>query len=293
MKNLLLCTAIAGIVLCSCNNPRYINSPSAYNASFFRQQGDMKFSASASINPSTFNRDFTPDNDDVDNSVGFDGHAGFALSDHFLIELGGMYRTETDHFNDDDLSISSTATRIHYKRSLFHAGLGYYTPMGATGKNYFNLVVDGGLGKIRSTDDADPYSAVRHRNFSANLFKLSLNPAFNFFFNDDFRMSFAPRFALLRLDQINTNYTLNEEQILGYNTAQNGFMPIFEPSLHLQAGPRNANWLKFDFGFNFATNPLVSNNTDSGTPVVTESYDLYSRGFLLTFGLSFYPFEKR
>lgn len=293
MKNHILCIVTAIIVLCSCSNPRYINSPSAYNASFFRQQGDMKFSASASINPSTFNRDFTSDNDDVDNSVGFDGQAGFALSDHFLIELGGMYRHETDHFNDDDITNTSTATRINYKRSLFHAGLGYYTPMGATGKNYFNLVVNGGLGKISSTDDADPYSAARHRTYSANLFKLSLNPAFNFFFNDAFRMSFAPRFALLRLDQINTNYTLNEEKILGYNTAQNGFMPIFEPSLHLQAGPRSAKWLKFDLGFNFATNPLVNNNTNSGTPVVTESYDLYSRGFLLTFGLSFYPFEKR
>lgn len=288
---------IYGIVIVlifgSCANPRYINSPSAYNPSFFRQKGDMKFSASASINPSTFNRNFTTADDDVDNSFGLDGQAGFAVSNHFLIELGGMYRNETDYFSDDDLSSANNASRVDYKRSMFNVGLGYYTPMSASGKNYFNIVLDGAIGKMSSTDNADPYDAARHRTYDANLFKLSLKPAFNFFFNDAFRMSFAPRFALLKLDNISTNYTAAEEQTLGYNTARDKFLPLFEPSLNLQAGPRNANWLKFDFGFNFATNPLVGKNNNDGAPVVLESYDLYSRGFQLTFGLSFYPFEGR
>lgn len=251
----------------------------------------MKFSGAVSVNPSTFNQDFTSEDDDVDNSIGFDGQAGFALSNHFLIEVGGLYRNETDYFSDDDLGITTSGSKIGYKRSMFNLGLGYYTAMGLGGKNYFNLVLDGGIGKMSSTDDSDPYTTARHKTYEANLLKLSLKPSFNFFFNDVFKMSFAPRFALLKLNNITTTYSTTEEETLGYYTARDKFLPMFEPSLHLQTGPRSANWLKFDLGFNFATNPLTGGNDDT-SPVV-ESYDLYSRRFLLTFGLSFYPFERR
>lgn len=253
----------------------------------------MKISGSFSLHPSGLNRDYTAETNDVDNSLGLDGQVGFALSDHFLMELSAMHRNEADHFNDDDLGSSDNGSLVKYRRSLFSLGLGYYTPMSASGKNYFNIVVDGGIGRMLSYDNSNPYNFSRFRVYEARLLKLSLKPAFNFFFNDAFRMSFAPRFALLKLNNIGTTYTLTEEQTLGYHTARDKFLPMFEPSLHLQAGPPRAKWLKFDVGFNFATNPLVSNNTDKGTPVVTESYDLYSRGFLMTFGLSFYPFERR
>lgn len=291
MKSLIYYSVIAAVTFCSCSNPRYINSPSAYNPSFFRQKGDMKFSGSVSVNPSTFNRDFSSTDNDEDNSIGFDGQAGFALSDHFLIEFGGMYRQETDYFSDDDLSTTSLASRVDYKRSLFNVGLGFYAPMGRLGSNYFNMVFDGAIGKMTSTDDADPYSALRHRKYDADLLKLSLKPAFNFFFSDAFRMSVAPRFAVLKLNNISTTYTTVEEQTLGYHTAHDEFLPLFEPSLHLQVGPQSAKWVKFDFGFNFATNPLKTSSDE--TPIVSETYDLYSRGFLFTFGLSFYPFEVR
>lgn len=292
MKNFILLFSIAAIALCSCTNPRYINSPSAYNASFFRQQGDMKFSAAASVNPSTFNKDFTSNNDDVDNTFGLDGQAGFAVSDHFLIEVGGLYRNEVDHFSDDDLTSNDVAMKVGYKRSMFNLGLGYYTPMGRSGRNYFNLILDGAYGKVTSYDDADPYSDARHRTYEANPFKLTLKPEFNFFPSEVFRMSFAPRFSMLKMTNIKTTYSPNEQQTLGYDGAKENLMTFFEPSIHLQAGPRNANWLKFDFGFNFATNPLTGTTVDNGLPIVGETYDLHSRSFLLTFGLSFYPFKK-
>ena len=292
MRNLIVLASVVAIAFCSCSNPRYINSPSAYNASFFRQRGDMKFSASASVNPSTFDKNFSAEDDDVDNTFGFDGQAGFALSDHFLIEVGGMHRTETDHFSDDDLTTNDVAMKVGYKRSMFNLGLGYYTPMGRSGKNYFNLILEGAVGKVTSNDDSDPYSDTRHRTYEANPFKLTLKPGFNFFANEVFRMSVAPRFSMLKLNNIKTNYSATEEETLGYNRARSNVMTFFEPAIHLQAGPRNADWLKFDLGFNFSTNPLTGDNNNGGPPLVTESYDLYSRSFLLTFGLSFYPFKR-
>lgn len=290
MKGLNYCFVIAAIAFFSCTNPRYINSPSAYNASFFREKGDMKFSGSASVNPSGFNRNFTDAKDDVDNGFGVDGQAAFALTDHFLLQVGGLYRSEWDHFADDDIGAANNPANVSYKRSLFNVGAGYYTRMGQS-NNYFNLVLDGAFGKMASVDESDPTSLRPARNWDANLFKISLQPSLNFFFNDVFRMSFAPRFALLKFNNITTNYSSEEIQKLGYNKANDKMLPLFEPSLHLQAGPRSADWLKFDLGFNFATNPLVSGGNNVA-PVV-EGYDLYSRQFLLTFGVSIYPARKK
>jgi hypothetical protein len=175
---------------------------------------------------------------------------------------------------------------------MFTAGLGYYTAMGRRNRNYFNLIAEAGIGKFSSTDDASPYITTRHRSYDANLLKLSFKPAFNFFFNEVFRMSVAPRFSFLKVDKNTTTYSAEEETLLGYSSAKNKFLPLIEPSIQLQFGPKSADWLKFDLGFNFSTNPLKG-ESDNETTIVVQSYDLYSRDFLFTFGISVYPHQKK
>lgn len=278
-------------LLNSCTNPRYINSPSVHNAAFLKQQGDFKFSVAGAGNPAKIfkNIDDDPNDETLDHSYGFDGQAAVALTNHFMITASGTYRNERDKYSNDDLSILN-ATKVSYNRRMFDIGAGFYTPMGRSEKVYFNGVIGVGLGNMSSSDDAHPYDVSRHRTYDANVVKYFLHPSFNFFFSDYMRMSVAPRFSILKLHNIHTTYSNDEEITLGYIHARNHTFGLFEPAILLQAGFRNNDWLKLDMGFNFSSDPFTSKNNDYPS---IDTYRVESRNFLFSIGLSFYPMGKR
>ncbi len=303
MKNYILRLAIAVnivlmVLLTACSNPRYINSPSVHNAAFLRQQGDFKVSAAGAGNPAKiFSSIDNEDNDEsLGHSAGFDGQVAVAVTNHFMLTASGTYRDEKDHFNDDDLSNIDRKTDVRYNRHQFELGAGFFTPMGRSEKVYFNGVVGVGVGKMSSTDAVNPADATRLRRYEANTLKYFFHPSFNFFFNDYVRMSVAPRFSLLQLNNVKTSYTESEEITLGYRDAREHSFGVFEPSILLQTGFKNNDWLKLDFGFNFSTDPFTtskSDNSEYGVPAETRTYNVQSRNFLLSVGLSVYPGRKK
>ncbi|MFT3902434.1 MAG: hypothetical protein QM727_04640 [Niabella sp.] len=287
MKYLYLLSAIAIVAICSCNNPRYISSPSVANAAFFRQQGDFKFSASASGNPFSVLND-EDDDDDANNYHGFDVQGAVALSNHFLIQAGGMYRSETDRFDTDDLLSENTRSKVGYTRSMFDVGAGFYVPMSASGRVYLNGVVGVGFGKSSSTDRG--YPTARTIEWKADVIKYYLQPSFNMFFNDYVRMSVVPRVSILDHQNIESGYTEEQEIRLGYDKVRRKNLTLFEPSILLQTGFRNNRWLKLDFGLHFSSDPLkVRASNYNAAPIVTDVDKLNARNFAASIGLSFYP----
>ncbi|SDC81904.1 hypothetical protein [Niabella drilacis] len=279
---------------CSSTNPRYIHNPAVYNASFFRQQGDLKLSGAFAANPNNLFSDMDPDSsskDKMDKNLGFDVQAAVAVTDHFMIQVAGMRRFEKDRFNDDDLLDANGSSKINYTRSMIDVGAGFYTAMGASQKVYFNGIFGAGFGSSKSTDKGSP--TERNRYYDYNFVKYHITPSFNFFFSDNARLSVAPQFSLMTNSNIKTNYTEDEQARVGYNTLPNKSKVFFEPSLLFQAGFPNVSWMKFDVGMNFATNPLSSKSNEDAPPTVYENRDLRSRKFLLSLGLSFYPFEGK
>jgi hypothetical protein len=64
----------------------------------------------------------------------------------------------------------------------------------------------------------------------------------------------------------------------------------------LQTGFKNNDWLKLDFGLNFSTDPFTtskSDNSEYGVPAETKTYNVQSRNFLLSVGLSVYPGRRK
>ncbi|GAB3414731.1 hypothetical protein [Niabella aquatica] len=279
----------------ACTNPRYINSPSVHNAAFLRQQGDFKFSAAGAANPvAMLNKvDDASDNETLDHSYGFDGQAAVAVTNHFMLTASAMVRNEKDKYNEDDLSNADGNTLVSYKRSMIDIGAGFYSAMGAGKKAYFNGVAGVGFGKMSSADNAAPYNVERHRHYEANTVKYFFHPSFNFFFNDYLRMSVAPRFSLLKLNNIKTSYSEDEELKLGYYYARSKTFGLFEPAVLLQAGFKNNDWLKLDMGFNFSSDPFTSGTPDKYGNRNVDHYNVQSRNFLFSLGLSFYPQIKK
>jgi hypothetical protein len=141
---------------------------------------------------------------------------------------------------------------------------------------------------MTSTDNAEPANEIRRRSFKAGVIKYSLTPALNFFFNDYIRMSVAPKFSLLKIHNVRSTYTTEEEAIIGYDDARRYTFGIFEPSVLLQTGFKNNKWLKLDFAFNFAAAPFTTRslNTDD-YPIVDDSYNVESRIFFFLSGSLF------
>ncbi|MBO9617942.1 MAG: hypothetical protein J7539_02810 [Niabella sp.] len=282
-----------GLDACSGTNPRYISNPSMYNAAFFRQKGDLKVSGAFVANPNnllTSVRLDTATKDEANKNMGFDGQIAYAVTDHFLIQGGGMYRSEKDIFNHDDIAPNS-GSQINYKRSQFDIGAGYYTAMGTSRKVFFNGVLSAGFGHSTSADIGTPNE--RRRYFDFNFVKYQLTPSVNFFFTENARLSLAPRFSLLTANNFNTNYTAAEQEQLNYNTMGKGRL-LFEPGMLFQGGAPGLPWLKFEVGAHFSSNPLTAVSESNGTTGFSDSdRRLRSRRFLLSLGLSFYPFEGR
>lgn len=292
MKNCTFSLLAIVIIICSCSNPRYIHSPSVHNAAFLRQQGDFKFTVAGAVNPETVFEDAS-DTGGGEESYGFDGQAAVAVTDHFFIAGGGYIRREEDRYGEDDLEIVSTGTRVGYKRSMFDIGAGLYTPMGQSDRVYFNGLLGVGFGKMEIDDVASAGDALRARKFDANFTKFNIHPSFNFFFNDYLRMSVAPKFSIMKLNKIESTYSALEEQSLGYDEARENTFGLFEPAILLQTGFRGAEWLKLDFGFNFSSDPFTTNNDDGGPTPESDTYNVKSRNFLFSLGLSFYPQARR
>lgn len=298
-KNNLIATTCYGALLMAalgaCTNPRYIHSPSVHNAAFLRQQGDFKLTVAGAGNPGKIFSSATNEDESLDHSAGFDGQAAVALSDHFMLTASGMYRGEKDKYNDDDLRNTDQHALVRYDRHAFDIGAGFFTPMGQSRRVYFNGVLGVGFGKMSSRDVVDPVDPDRSRHYEANTLKYFIHPAFNLFFNDYLRMSVAPRFSLLKLNNIQTNYTIEEERILGYDDARRNTFGLFEPAILLQAGFKNNDWLKLDMGFNFSTDPFTtkSNGSDDVPNPEVRTYNVQSRNFLFSLGLSFYPQRRR
>jgi hypothetical protein len=283
----LLIALILTVVLFSCSSPRYVNSPAAYNATFFKEQGDLKVSASGSINPTRIGQNIDGADSDGERNyaTGLDGQVAYAITKNFLITAGGMYRNETDRFDEDELNSSNTESKVKYKRYMVDAGVGFYLPMGRSKRHYFNIIAGAGFGKSRHTDYGIPDSRIR--NYEADVAKFYLQPAFNFSFSEQFRMSLSPKISGFTFNNIKTNYDPAEESTLELDGVRGRTMMVFEPSLFFQVGFKNADWIKLDIGMNFSTPPFYLNVNDDGGP------NLYSRGFLFSLGTSFYPFAGR
>ena len=291
MKNYLAYCLISLVVASSCSttNPRYVSAPSVPNTTFFRQKGDMKFSISAAAAPGVIEKyNYTADNNDdtykrkKSTVYGFDGQAAFAITHHFMVGIEGMYRNELDKFTRDDLNPLNDRSEIGYERKMINGSVGFFAPLGNSLKTYFNFLGGIGIGKVHSKDNgflAD--AATTKRYYDADLFKINLHPSFNFFFSDYFRMSVAPRFSFLKFNNIQTNYTIADLETTQYKAVQEHYLPLFEPSVMLQAGFPGADWMKLDMGFHFSSNPDIG------------AYNLNSRKFLLSLGFSIYPFDSK
>lgn len=290
MKKLLILLVLPMLVSsCQITNPRFFNSPSSSAPAYLEKKGDAKLSANISFNPggsyptSNFDSRFS-------HSVGFDASTAYAVSDHFMVSLGGLYRNETDIFDTNDIRQTRTLSQTNYTRKALDIGVGTILP---TGGNFFifNPILGVNFGRAESLfkNTCDTIIDDRAFHFNGNYHKLYLRPNLNFHFPINLKLSFAPQFSLLKYNSITDNYPRNtEEGRVGidwnFDRLQQRYSVLFEPSLFCQIGFDKLEWLKLDLGMTFSFN-LTPKELENNLAI------LRNRGMLLSAGFSIYPWQ--
>lgn len=265
-------------------NMRYINSPAGFSPTFFKNKGDAKFSAEYANTPKLYNND---DGRPQNKSQGINVQGAYAFTDHFMMTLGAYHRSETDYYNDNDITLQKTPSHINYKRNIIDAGFGYYTTLTPTERSYFNAIAGFNVGGFKSVVVDEVTNTSYYFNARANNFYFM--PGINFFFTPYFRMSLSSRLSFLKYTNIQTNYSESKVKHVQYDFLYKKTFTFLEPSIAFQFGLKKANWLKFDLGTNFSSQP----NLYREHSIVDDSHNLQSRTLLLNFGISVYPHKRK
>lgn len=219
-----------------CYSPRYVYSPSAHNVPRLAKQGDkygaLLYSGNLPGDKSNSSGIFKQQ------TGGLDMQGAMAVSKRWAVQSAFIYRKETNHGNT--VLNNGDSTIVRYKRMVFEAGAGYFNRI-ANNANYFFQVFGGiGLGSFKFTDigrmSGDPnYSRYHH----AGVFKCYIQPAI-YVSASKFPVStsLSSRFTLLKLHDVKTNYTSDEQSgfLLEYVDKQ-PYM-FWEPAVAITVGSK-------------------------------------------------------
>jgi hypothetical protein len=211
---------------------------------------------------------------------GADLNGGYAITNRLAV-IGGLYAYKNKDHEEESTLFSSTrdSSILTYKHKGFHLGLGVYLPL-TKDKSPFFLSFFGGYTKgsfdMRENlyQTYPPATANPKSNFyKSNIDRWFLQGSINFY-DKIIHQSFITRFNYAGYNNVNTDYTFNEQ--VSYN-------------LPPQAYPK---WSSF-LDFSFDTKIFFSKNQTVGlqlfgtatTRVSSKEYNFYIYPFRLGVGL--------
>ncbi len=116
-----------------------------------------------------------------------------------------------------------------------------------------------GFGKFSFTDAGVDKSNANYTRFhDCRVTKWFFQPALNFIPGKYFRFSLIDKFSFVRYRDIVTSYTKDELEYLELNRLPGKTFQFFEPTLNMQVGIPQCDWVKIDGGFTFSSAPFIN-----------------------------------
>lgn len=225
MRFLIAATLV--LMIASCETPRYAYSPTAHNVPSFKKAGDTKISGSFSSN---FDINETNDSYQRNRSNGYDVQAAVAATNHLAVQ--GSYYSRTER-NYDTYSSYFDSSTINVKRTMWEAGLGFYTGLDKRNNNSFALYGGIGQGNMKLRDKGIDNSSFTPytRFYNADLFKYYLEPSMTFRKGSVFTFSVATRLSAIRFKNIRTDYSYDERRSFDLDSLNRFTWYFFEPCI--------------------------------------------------------------
>jgi hypothetical protein len=160
-------------------------------------------------------------------------HLAYAITDHIGVMANGFFVKEGDD------------NGLHGSGNLFEAGFGYYRPVNGF---IFETYAGAGRGMVKFSEPRQENNTTTIRNFSAQGTRFFIQPSFGYG-NKFFEAALTPRFVAGKYDNVQTNYT-TQEQIDGkFYQVDQPVWTFIEPALTVRGGYR---WIKVQAQFGFS-----------------------------------------
>lgn len=225
MRLLLLFVSGSGL-LAACYTPRYVYSPAAHNVPLFTKKADSKLGINYSSN---FASKAPYDKPAFKvRSNGMDIQGAYAFSKKFAIQAAWFTRTEK---NEGNYSTTFDSAIIRYHRRLGEVGLGYYTLLNRESSLIFQCFAGVGIGRFRFTDNGkDAGQATYNRFHGSRVVKLYVQPAFQYKNKKQAAASLSSRFSIISFNNIETNYTQQEQENFELDRISSSPAVFWEPA---------------------------------------------------------------
>lgn len=223
--------------ICSCTTPHYMYAPTAVNVPAFTDKGQ----SDAGIALST---------------RGVDGQVAYAITNHLAISGSSYWRDERQYDREGYATVLFSSHKhwdsIRYKRTLWSAGLTYYTAMDQHKRLFLILTGGYGSGRLRMKErstvkqgDTDSVLSRGSNRYYAKMNRIYLQPAIMGHYHSA-KIIFSLRVSGIIYHGIRSSYPDTDFNITP------GCMYVFsEPALSLHITPPATSWLtlKFQSGF--------------------------------------------
>jgi hypothetical protein len=158
----------------------------------------------------------------------------YAITDHVGVMANG-FRVNTQTENNN----------IRGNGGLVELGIGYFTPANGF---IFEAYGGAGIGMVKFSETKQENNTTVVRNFSADGMRFFVQPSFGYA-GKYFEAALTPRFAFGKYNNIQTNYT-EQEQIDGkFHNVGQPMWSFIEPALTVRGGYK---WVKLQAQFGFS-----------------------------------------
>lgn len=211
MKKVIPFVALAGAFIFSgCGNPRYLYSPIEINNPDLTNEQQVFLAANAtqgllsSANTGSRSR-----------NSGMGVQAGVSLAKGFALHGQLAQRWERGAYDWQDGS-DLVKSSVSYRRSLWEAGVGYFTKLDQKEKAILSLYA--GLGNARSHIEdqltgASGVTPITHFHHSS-VKRFYVQPSLNYHPGPYFNMGFSLKYNTLTFRDFNTSYSPDEQRML-------------------------------------------------------------------------------
>lgn len=249
----LLLAVACCIAFASCYTPRYMYSPNATNVPNLTTKGDSKLAAYYSFGNKGRRNLPGDERQEEFRNRGLDLQAAYALSNHVGVLFNHSIRSEINSGSFENIVDSAV---IRYKRRLTEFGVGYFGRFNKS-KSMFQVFAGYSFGQSNFTDAGKDRSNIYYNRYHrAHIGKIFLQPAIQADLSPNFTTSFVNRFNFVFFNNVQTDYTDEEQTRYLLDQVGKQTTVFWEPSIINNFGIKDLPGLRFELQFGFAS--LVS-----------------------------------
>lgn len=252
----LLPSVILLLALSSCETASFIqHTPTLANTGQHTGKNQLHGKLLYSTGSSTSNSSDNSSNTNPYESInGIQAQGSYSISSQLALQSSYMHSSEKGGSEGN----GQTSIVYRYKRNVTEAGIAFFENLDKKNTFFAELAAGTGFGKFNATE-VSSLQAPGGRFYNHNVFKLYFQPSI-YYASPNLCMGFGLKFASIRFDRIQTDYTNTERETRDITTNSSLRATTIDLFLKTDVFLNSLPWLGFNAQFLYSTDQKKSFN---------------------------------